>query len=167
MITNLKDLYYDQLRDLYSAETQLLKAMPTMKAAATSEALKDALGSHLEETREHAERLKRICASHGIAPEGETCDAMKGLIKEGEKHVEDTSPGNVRDAVIIASANRIEHYEIAGYGVAKAFAQVLEFDDDVDLLDKSLDEESNADTTITKIATGGLFSSGLNEAAVA
>jgi len=166
MITTLQDLYYDQLRDLYSAETQLLKAMPAMKSAATCDDLKKALGSHLEETREQAERLKRICAAHGIMPEGETCDAMKGLIKEGEKHIEDTLPGDVRDAVIIASANRVEHYEIAGYGVAKAFAQVLEFDDDVSLLDKSLDEESNADSAITKIATGGLFSSGLNKAAV-
>lgn len=165
MITDLKQLYFDQLRDIYSAESQLLRALPKMRDAATCKDLKEAFASHLDETRHQMERLLEICRSHNISPDGEQCDAMKGLIKEGDKHVEDTLAGDVRDAVIIASANRVEHYEIAAYGVARAFAGVLDFPDDVKLLDESLDEESNADKAITKIATGGLFSSGVNAAA--
>lgn len=166
MITNLKELYFDQIRDIYSAETQLVTALPKMRDAATCSDLKEALSSHLEETREQVTRLLKICKAHNIAPEGENCEAMKGLLKEGDKHVANTLAGDVRDAVIIASANRVEHYEIAAYGVAKAFAGVLDFSDDVELLDDSLDEESNADKAITKIATGGLFSSGVNAGAV-
>lgn len=165
MITDLKQLYFDQLRDIYSAETQLLRALPKMRDAATCDELRDALSHHLDETRGQVERLQKICKSHNVAPEGENCEAMQGLIKEGDKHVADTAAGDVRDAVIIASANRVEHYEIAAYGVAKAFAGVLDFDDDVKLLDETLDEESKADKTITKIATGGLFTKGINKAA--
>jgi ferritin-like metal-binding protein YciE len=167
MITTLKELYYDQLRDIYSAETQLLTAIPKLCDAATCNDLREALSSHLEETREQVARLMKICKAHNISPEGETCAAMKGLIKEGDAHVANTLAGDVRDAVIIASANRVEHYEIAAYGVAKAFAGVLDFSDDVSLLDDSLDEESNADKAITKIATGGLFASGVNAGAAA
>lgn len=166
MITDLKQLYFDQIRDLYSAETQLTEALPQMASAASNNELRESFQSHLDETRGHIKRLETICSNHGIAPEGETCDAMKGLIKEGKSHLEDTQPGSVRDAVLIASANRVEHYEIAGYGVAKAFASVLDFDDDVNLLDETLDEESDADKKITKLATGGMLSSGINEAAM-
>jgi len=165
MITNLEQLYIDQLRDLYSAETQLIAALPEMAQHATDTDLRDAFNHHLDETRTQRARLQEICGFHGVSPEGEECDAMRGLVKEAGKHITDTTPGSVRDAVLIASANRVEHYEIAAYGVAKAFAQCLGYDEDVKLLDKSLDEESNADTTITKIATGGIFRNGVNEAA--
>ncbi|MFT4176449.1 MAG: ferritin-like domain-containing protein [Luteolibacter sp.] len=164
-ITNLQQLYFDQLRDLYSAETQLVSALPEMVSNATSEDLKKAFSDHLEETHGHVARLQEICAEHGIAPEGEECEAMKGLIKEAKKHIASTSPGDVRDAVLIASANRVEHYEIAAYGVAKAFAKVLDYSSAVDLLDKTLEEEGAADKRITKIATGGLFTKGVNEEA--
>lgn len=167
MITNLKSLYFDQLRDLYSAETQLIDAIPAMSAAASCGDLKNALNNHLEETKVQVERLLKICSNHSVSPGGETCEAMKGLIKEGQKHVDSTDAGVVRDAVIIASANRIEHYEIAGYGVAKNFAKTLGFDEDASMLDDSLDEESDADKAITKIATGGIFSDGVNDAALA
>lgn len=166
MITDLKQLYFDQLHDIQSAETQLVSALPKMRDAATCEELKEALASHLEETRHQLERLSTIFTTHGIISKGESCEAMKGLLREGDSHVANTLAGDVRDAVIIASANRVEHYEIAAYGVAKAFAGVLGFSDDVKLLDESLDEESNADKVITKIATGGLFSDGVNAAAV-
>ncbi|MES2982593.1 MAG: ferritin-like domain-containing protein [Verrucomicrobiota bacterium] len=165
MITNLHQLYHDQLRDLYSAEDQLLEALPAMIQAASDTDLRDALQSHLEETRVHVDRLQEICTRHNIAPQGEVCEAMKGLIKEGKKHVESTQSGPVRDAVIIASGNRIEHYEIAGYGVAKAFASVLDLDDDQKLLDDTIEEEGNADKTLTKLATGGMLAGGINEAA--
>jgi ferritin-like metal-binding protein YciE len=166
MITNLEELYYDQLRDLHSAETQLLSALPEMVRNATNEDLRKAFAHHLEETKGHLSRLISICADHGIEPQGEECEAMKGLIKEAKKHLADTEPGVVRDAVLIASANRVEHYEIAAYGVAKAFARALGYDDAANLLDDTLDEESAADATITKIAVGGIFSTGINEEAI-
>jgi ferritin-like metal-binding protein YciE len=166
MITDLKQLYFDQIRDLHSAETQLTEALPEMVSSASDSDLTEAFQSHLDETRGHLERLETICSNHGISAGGETCEAMKGLIKEGKSHIEDTRPGEVRDAVLIASGNRVEHYEIAGYGVAKSFASVLGFDDDVKLLDKTLDEESAADEKLTKLATGGLLGGGINESAM-
>lgn len=166
MITNLEELYHDQIRDLYSAETQLIEALPEMAEHASDRDLKEAFTLHLKETREHRDRLQQLCRRHGVAPEGEECEAMRGLIKEARKHVGETTTGNVRDAVLVASANRVEHYEIAGYGVAKSFASALGFDDDAEMLDKTLDEESEADKKVTKIATGGLFSAGVNEAAI-
>lgn len=165
MITNLTQLYFDQLRDLFSAEKQLIAALPEMTAKAAHRDLKDAFARHLEETKNQLERLREIFAEHGISPEGEECDAMRGLIKEAKKHVEHTAEGSVRDAVLIASANRVEHYEIAAYGVARAFADCLGFSDDSKRLTASLDEEAAADTNITKIATGGIFSTGVNEEA--
>ncbi len=166
MITNLEELYRDQLRDLYSAETQLITALPEMAVAASNSDLREGFVKHLEETREQRVRLEKICARRGIDPEGEECDAMRGLIKEAKKHVDETLTGEVRDAVLIASANRVEHYEIAAYGVTRAFAKALGYDDDAELLSDSLDEESATDEALTKIATGGLFGSGVNEAAI-
>ncbi|QJE97359.1 ferritin-like domain-containing protein [Luteolibacter luteus] len=166
MITNLEQLYIDQLRDLYSAEKQLIAALPEMAAHASHEELRDAFNHHLQETKEQQRRLQEIFDRHGLNPEGEECDAMRGLIKEAGKHIPDTSPGSVRDAVLIACANRVEHYEIAAYGVAKAFADCLGYHDDVKTLGKTLEEEGNADQTITRIATGGLFRSGVNEEAL-
>lgn len=166
MITNLDELYCDQLRDLYSAENQLIAALPEMAAAATNTDLREGFTRHLEETRSQHARLATICARRGISPEGEDCDAMRGLIKEAKKHLGDTVAGDVRDAVLIASANRVEHYEIAAYGVARAFAEALGYGDDAELLGESLDEEAAADEALTKIATGGLFSSGVNAAAI-
>lgn len=166
MINNLEQLYHDQLRDLFSAEQQLIEALPEMADHATDHDLKEAFSHHLKETRQQRDRLQQICSRHGIAPEGEDCDAMRGLVKEAKKHVSETEAGSVRDAVLVASANRVEHYEIAGYGVARSFAKALGFDDDADLLDKTLEEESEADSKLTKLATGGLFSAGVNEAAM-
>lgn len=166
MINNLQDLYFDQVRDLYSAETQLIAALPEMVSAATNADLRKAFADHLEETRNHLVRLEQVCASHGIIPNGEDCDAMRGLVKESRKHLSESASGDVRDAVLIASANRIEHYEIAGYGVAKAFATVLGFDEAANLLDETLQEEGRADKAVTALAMGGMFSSGINEEAV-
>jgi ferritin-like metal-binding protein YciE len=166
MINNLQDLYFDQLRDIYSAETQLVAALPEMIEHATNDDLRMAFSDHFEETKGHLARLGRICADHGIDPTGEDCEAMRGLVKEARKHLSEAAAGDVRDAVLIASANRVEHYEIAAYGVAKAFAKVLGFDDAADLLDETLEEEGRADKLLTKIATGGIFSSGINEEAL-
>jgi ferritin-like metal-binding protein YciE len=166
MITNLEQLYYDQIRDLYSAETQLISALPVMISNATSVELRKAFSHHLEETKQQRNRLEEISVTHGFELEGADCEAMRGLIREAKKHINDTIEGDVRDAVLIASGNRIEHYEIAAYGVARSFSRCLDFWDDSELLDESLCEESAADDAITKVATGGLFSSGVNEAAV-
>lgn len=165
MITNLEQLYFNQIRDLYSAETQLLGMLPQMAAHATNPELRDAFKDCLQETRTHCSRLDEISNRHGISCKSVPCEAMKGLLKETKKHLTETVPGDVRDAVLIASGNRIEHYEIAGYGVAKAFADCLGFGADSDLLNESLKEEGEADAAITKIATGGIFRSGINQAA--
>jgi ferritin-like metal-binding protein YciE len=166
MITNLEELYHDQLRDLHSAETQLVAALPEMANHSSDERLRRAFSHHFEQTKGHLDRITRICASHGLNPEGDECDAMKGLIKEAHKHLEDTQPGVVRDAVLIACANRVEHYEIAAYGVSKAFAIALGYDEAADLLQETLEEETAADEIITHIAMGGVFTTGINEAAM-
>ncbi len=148
----LRDLYINELRDLYSAETQLIDALPVMAEAATSPELKLAFTSHLEETRGHAERLERIFAQLGEEPSGETCAAMKGLIKEGSEYAEAGGDDHVRDAGIIGAAQRVEHYEIAAYGTARALAMRLGETDAAEILQQTLDEESAADETLTDIA---------------
>ena len=165
MMTTLEQVYFDQISDLRSAETQLLGVLANMASDATCPELRTAFTDHLQETRGHVDRLAIIADRHGISHNDVTCEAMRGLLIEARKHVSETQPGDVRDAILIASANRIEHYEIAGYGVAKAFASCLGFGDDADLLDETLQEEGAADALITKIATGGIFRSGVNEAA--
>jgi ferritin-like metal-binding protein YciE len=165
MIQNLIQLYYDQLRDILSAENQLLESLPEMAALASNERLRETITSHLEETRAQRERLEKIFTKHGIQGAGEDCQAMRGLIKEANLHVGKTEVGPLRDAVLIASANRVEHYEIAAYGVARAFAECLEFDEDVKLLSESIEEEGAADRKLTELATGSLFRDGINERA--
>ena len=167
MITNLEQLYFDQLRDLFSAESQLIAALPDLTNSITDSELKKSFQKHMGETRSHRARLQDIFIRHGLNPGGEECEAVRGLIKEARRHVSRARSGSVRDAVIIAAANRIEHYEIAGYGTARAFAEVLGYTDDADILGTSLEEESDADAALTRIATGGLFASGINQAAVA
>ncbi|HVJ46993.1 MAG TPA: ferritin-like domain-containing protein [Luteolibacter sp.] len=166
MISNLQQLYHDQLRDLYSAESQLITALPEMAANATDTDLREAFSSHLEETHNQRDRIVRICSELAIDPAGEECEAMRGLIREAKKHIANSTPGDVRDAVLIASANRVEHYEIAAYGVARAFAEALGYENAVDLLNESIHEEGEADRVLTRIATGGLFSRGVNQEAI-
>jgi len=167
MKTNLHELYHGQIKDLYSAEKQQLEILQEMKAAARDSDLVEKFGSLIAAHKDHGARLRQISDSHSISPTGEKCDAMEGLVKEARHHMSETLAGPVQDAAMIASANRFEHYEIAGYGVAKAFAQALDLSDDADLLDKCIDEASNFDDELSKIATGGWFGSGVNEAAIA
>jgi len=164
-LMTLKDLYIEQLRDLYSAETQLLQALPKMAAAASNTSLKEAFNTHLNETRGQLERLERIFSSLSTNPRGHTCQAMVGLIKEGEEILQKPGDPDVKDAALIASAQRVEHYEIAGYGTVKTFAKHLEYDEHVQLLDQTLDEESNADKKLTKVAEGGWLATGINQEA--
>jgi ferritin-like metal-binding protein YciE len=165
MITNLEQLYFNQIQDLCSAESQLLGILPQMAAFASRPDLRNAFRDCLRDSRTHFSHLTEIREIHGIAHETLVCDAMKGMVLETKKHLTKTVPGEVRDAVLIASGNRIEHYGIACYGVAKAFADCLGFDRDSEMLAEMLGDASGADAVITKIATGGIFRSGINQAA--
>lgn len=151
-LNTLRDLYLEQLRDLYSAETQLAEALPMMVENATHTELKQALRDHLEETRTHVERLERIFESLDERPSGEECKAMKGLIKEGNEIMKKRGDDDVRDAAIIAAAQRVEHYEISGYGTVATYAEMLGRRQDHDLLGQTLTEEKNADQLLNRIA---------------
>jgi ferritin-like metal-binding protein YciE len=148
----LSDLLVHELKDLYSAEKQLTKALPKMAKAASNEDLKRALEEHLEETKGHVERLEEVLGQLEAANRGTKCKAMEGLIEEGKTILEEDMEDDVRDAAIIAAAQRVEHYEIAGYGCARTFAQHLGHDDAAKLLQETLDEEKAADEKLTEIA---------------
>jgi ferritin-like metal-binding protein YciE len=164
-LQTLNDLFVDQLQDLYSAEQQLVQALPKMASAASNDELREAFGHHLSETQEHVQRISEIFGEIGATPSGETCEAMEGLIREGEQVLTAQGDPTVRDAALIAAAQRVEHYEIAAYGTARTLADDLDQDGAKDLLDQTLDEESNADKLLTKIATGGMFKAGINQQA--
>ena len=160
-LATLNDVFADQIEDLYSAETQLVEALPKIAAAASDAKLREAIENHLQETRGHVERLSEIKSGLGInAPQ--KCKGMAGLIAEGDETVHESGGGAAKDAAIIAAAQRVEHYEIAAYGTARTLAGELGYDDVMDLLNETLDEESAADALLTKIATGGLFRAGVN-----
>ena len=164
-INNMNDLFIEELRDLYSAENQLVQALPQMAAAANSKSLKSAFEKHLEETRGHVERLTGIFRELGLSPNGKQCKAMAGLIAEGNEVLQLRTDPDVKDAALIGAAQRVEHYEIAGYGVSRTFAKELGYDSFADTLQKTLDEEGSADKKLTSIAEGGLFKKGVNQKA--
>jgi len=149
---SLEDLFVEQLQDLYDAEKRLTAALPKMEEAAHSSELKQAFRQHLEETKQQISRLEQIFEKIGCTPERETCAAMKGLIEEGEQMINAKGDDAVRDAALIAAAQRVEHYEMAGYGTARNFAQRLGHDACAELLQETLDEEKNADQILTRIA---------------
>lgn len=153
-LDSLRTLWIEEMKDLYNAENQLLKALPKMAKTATTPELKEAFETHLEETQTHVERLDEIFAKLGKKPNGKVCKAMKGLIEEGSEMMKEDGPESVIDAGIIAAAQRVEHYEIAGYGVARTFASILGEDEAEDLLQETLDEEGAADEKLTEIAEG-------------
>ncbi len=148
----LEDLFCHQLEDLYDAETRLTKALPKMEEAAHTPALKNAFKHHLQETQNHVHRLEQIFKQLGKEPQRETCPAMKGLIAEGEQMVQSKGDDKVRDAALIAAAQRVEHYEMSGYGTARTFAQQLGHTQAVQLLDATLEEEKATDAKLTQIA---------------
>jgi len=163
---SLDDVLHDQVLDLVSAEKQLVAALPKVADAATSPELKDAITEHLEETKAHVKRLEEVQGMLGISG-SMTCKAMQGLVAEGEEVIGKGGDPTAKDAAIIAGAQRIEHYEIAAYGTARTLANELDHGDAAKLLGQTLDEESAADKLLTKIATGGMFKSGVNKAAAA
>jgi len=165
-LDSLEDVFVHQLNDLYSAEDQLVEALPKMAEAASNGELRKSLEHHLQETKDHRDRVQEIFGQLGKRRSGEECKAMKGLIEEGEEVIQTSGADSAaKDAALIAAAQRVEHYEIAAYGTARTLAGELGHDEAKDLLDQTLDEESNADKLLTKIATGGLMKAGINEKA--
>ncbi|MXS71173.1 YciE/YciF ferroxidase family protein [Chryseobacterium binzhouense] len=155
---DLKDLFEDSLKDIYWAEKALSKALPKMQKNATDPKLKKAIGDHLEETKEQITRLEGCFKSLKKKAQAKKCDAMQGLLDEGKSIMEETEPGAVRDAGIIAAAQKVEHYEIATYGTLAAYAKILKEKDCLKYLIETLDEEKNCNNLLTKIADTNLNS---------
>ena len=150
-IESMEDLFLAEIEDLYDCEKRLTKHLPKMAKASTSSELRQAFETHLQETQGHVERLEKVFSEMGKKPKAETCEAIKGLIEEGEEMISNTDESPVRDAGIIAAANRVEHYEMAAYGSARAFAQTLGLNSAVTLLEQTLQEEKKADQKLTKL----------------
>ena len=151
-LESLHDLFVDELKDLYNAESQLLKALPKMAKAAASDDLRTAFEEHLKETERQVERLETIFQELEASPKGKKCKAMAGLIEEGKEMIDADGEDAVKDAALIAAAQRVEHYEIAGYGTVRTFARILGMDEAANLLQATLDEEAAADEKLTSLA---------------
>lgn len=161
-LNSLSELFIHEMRDLYSAEQQLVDAIPEMAEAASHSDLRDTFNTHLKETRSQLQRLEDIFGEMNVDPEGKWCEAMEGLIDEGQEIIEQSGQEAVKDAALIAAAQRIEHYEISGYGTVRTYAEELGYDDIADVLDNILSEEKNADQQLNEIALGGWLSEGVN-----
>src|SRR5438874_2686607 len=151
-LESLDELLQDELKDMYDAEKQLTKALPKMAKKATSEDLRQAFEEHLQQTEQHIERLEQVFDQLGIPARGKKCEGMKGLIEEAQEMMSDTDDEATRDALMIASAQKVEHYEIASYGTARTWANVLGKSDVASLLEETLDEEKETDQKLTSIA---------------
>jgi ferritin-like metal-binding protein YciE len=151
-LETLKDLYVEELKDLYSAEKQLIKALPKMAKAANDQQLQQAFRTHLKQTAEHAARIEQICDELGVSPRGKKCVGMEGLIEEGKEMMEEDAEPEVMDAGLIAAAQRVEHYEIAGYGTVRTMANMLGLSEHATLLQQTLDEEGETDKKLTTLA---------------
>ena len=149
---SLKDLYIDELKDLYNAENQLLKALPKMAKKASAPELKRAFQDHLAQTEGHVNRLEKIFKGLDEKPTGKVCKAMKGLVEEGKEVIDEDGDDSVLDAALIGAAQRVEHYEMAGYGVVRTFASLLGEEDAMELLQRTLNEEGETDKKLTKLA---------------
>jgi ferritin-like metal-binding protein YciE len=152
-LNTLKDLYIHELKDLYSAEKQIIAALPKMVKAASNEQLAAGFKDHLEQTKEHAVRLEKILSSHSQTTRGPKCKGMEGVLQEGAEMIEEEADDEVRDAGLIAAAQRVEHYEMAGYGCARTYAQLLGDKEGAQLLQTTFTEESDTDKRLTKLAT--------------
>ncbi len=148
----IKELFLEQLRDVYDAEKQLVKALPKLAKAAESEDLSEALTSHLEETRNHVQRLEEVFQMLKTNAKGKPCKGMKGLLEEGNEAIQDADEGELRDLAIIAGCQRVEHYEISAYGTIRTLAEQLDMDDAVSLLEQTEGEEKQADEKLTDVA---------------
>lgn len=151
-LASLHELYIEGLRDLYSAEQQILKALPKLHAGATNPKLKDAFAAHRAQTEEHVVRLEQIFVELDMSPKGKHCKGMEGLVAEGADLLKEDAAPDVLDAGLISSAQHVEHYEMAGYGTARTYAQLLGFPEQAALLQKTLDEEQATDLLLTELA---------------
>lgn len=151
-VDSLQKLFIEELKDVYSAENQITRALPKMAKASASANLKTAFEEHLEQTRNHVKRLEQIFQTLGKNPKGKTCEGMKGLLQEGAETMGEMEKGEVRDAAMIAAAQRVEHYEIAAYGTLRTFADLLGEKDATKLIEETLEEEKTTDQKLTKIA---------------
>jgi ferritin-like metal-binding protein YciE len=151
-LDTLKDLYVDGLKDLYSAENQILKAMPKMIKASTHRELKAAFRAHEKQTREHVRRLERICKELGVSPRGKKCEGLEGLVKEAKGLIQERPDKDVLDAGLISAAQHVEHYEMAGYGTMRTYARELGFTNQARILQTTLNEEGDTDKKLTQIA---------------
>ena len=151
-MNSLRDLYVEQLRDLYDAENQLVKALPKMATGSNSDELRQGFEEHLEQTRQHVQRLETIFEQLGEKPKGEKCKGMEGLVKEGSEALEEDMQEDVKDAAIIAAAQRVEHYEIAGYGTVRTYANLLGESEAEQLLEQTLNEEKETDAKLSELA---------------
>jgi ferritin-like metal-binding protein YciE len=148
----LQELYVDELKDIYNAETQLVKALPKMAKAASYEKLRKGFEEHLEQTKGHVSRLEQIFESLGESPKGKKCKGMEGLVEEGSEMIDEDLEASVKDSGLIGAAQRVEHYEIAAYGTVRAFAETLGQEDHVTLLEETLEEEKQTDEKLTELA---------------
>ena len=155
-LSTLKDLYIHELKDLYSAEKQIIKALPKLAKAASNPELAAGFKKHLEETKEHAVRLEKILKSHDQTTRGPKCKGMEGVVAEGAEMIEEEADDEVRDAGLIAAAQRVEHYEMAGYGTARTYAELLGDTEGAKLLQTTLDEEGATDKKLSKLATSAI-----------
>jgi ferritin-like metal-binding protein YciE len=151
-LDTLKDLYIEELKDLYSAEKQLVKALPKMIKATKHPELKAAFKNHLQQTVEHVKRLEEVCKELGASPRGKRCVGMAGLIEEGSDLIDEEPDADVLDAGLISAAQHVEHYEMAGYGTVRTYARQLGYQSQADLLQRTLDEEGETDHLLTDLA---------------
>jgi ferritin-like metal-binding protein YciE len=155
-LSTLKDLYVHELKDLFSAEQQLVKALPKMAKAASNKELASGFQAHLEQTKEHAKRLQQILSNHQATSRGAKCKGMEGLVAEGAELIEEEADSEVKDAALIAAAQCVEHYEIAGYGTARTYAELLGDQEGAKLLQTTLEEEKETDEKLTKLAKSSI-----------
>jgi ferritin-like metal-binding protein YciE len=151
-VNSIEKLFVEELKDLYSAENQITKALPKLIKTATLPELKKALQNHLHETEGHVQRLEQICNMLGTSPRGKSCEGMKGVLEEGSSALNEVVEGEVRDAALISAAQRVEHYEMAAYGTVRSYAQLLGHTEIAELLEETLDEEKAADHKLTSIS---------------
>lgn len=161
-LETLQDLYIHELKDLYSAEKQIIRALPKMVKAASNEQLKASFQQHLEETKEQAARLERLLEGHKESTRGPKCKGMEGVLAEGSEMIEEDADEEVRDAGLIAAAQRVEHYEMAGYGCARTYAQILGHKEDAATLQTTLNEEGATDKKLTALAKSTINIAALN-----
>ena len=151
-LESLEELYVEELKDLWSAEKQILRALPRMIKAASNRELKRGFTAHERQTREQVKRLERICKELGVSPRGKKCEGMEGLLQEGTDLIKERPDPDVLDAGLIAAAQHVEHYEMAGYGTVRTWARLLGYDNHADLLQTTLDEEGMTDKQLTELA---------------